>query len=150
MFKHIFIPTDGSKLSNESAEAAVRLAKALGARVTAMFAAPPATPIVFKAMLPVGYASPQEHAESIEKAVRTYLGAIEKVARAAGVRCETVSITSDFPADAIVALAKKRGCDLIFIASHGRRGLRRSSLLGSETQKVLSQSRIPVLVYRAS
>ena len=148
MFKHILLPTDGSKLSNEAAEAGVRLARALGARVTALFAAPPATPIIYKAMLPVGYASPEEHKRMIEQAARSYLGAIEKAASAAGVRCETVTVTSDFPADAILATAKKRRCDLVFMASHGRRGLRRSSLLGSETQKVLSNGNLPVLVFR--
>lgn len=148
MFKHILIPTDGSKLASEAAEAGVRLAKALGARVTGLFAAPPATPIVYKAMLPVGYASPEEHEKAIEKAARSYLGAIEKAAKAAGVSCESMTVTSDFPADAILAAAKKRRCDLVFMASHGRRGLRRSSLLGSETQKVLANGNIPVLVFR--
>ena len=148
MFKHILIPTDGSKLSNEAAESGVRFAKALGARVTGFFAAPPATPIVYKALLPVGYATPDEHRKMIEKTARSCLGVIEKAAKAAGVPCETVSVTSDFPADAIIAAAKKRRCDLVFMASHGRRGLRRASLLGSETQKVLSNGNFPVLVYR--
>jgi nucleotide-binding universal stress UspA family protein len=149
MYNHILIPTDGSKLSQQSAEAGVRLAKALGARVTAFFAAPPATPIIYKAMLPVGYTTPEEHERMSRKAAQAYLGAIEKAARAVGVRCESLSVTSDFPADAILAAAAKRRCDLIFMASHGRRGLRRASLLGSETQKVLSQAPVPVLVHRA-
>jgi nucleotide-binding universal stress UspA family protein len=148
MYKHLLIPTDGSKLANASAAAGVRLAARLGARVTAFFAAPPATPIVFKALLPSGYATPAAHQKSIDRASRAYLGAIEKMARAAGVRCRSVTVTSDYPAEAIVAAAKERGCDLVFMASHGRRGLRRSSLLGSETQKVLSESRVPVLVFR--
>ncbi len=148
MYKHILIPTDGSKLSKAAGEAGVRLAKALGARVTAFFAAPPATPIVFKGIVPVGYQAPEEHEQSIEKAARAYLGAVEKAARAAGVPCETLSVTSDYPADAIVSAAKKRRCDLIFIASHGRRGVRRESLLGSQTHKVLAESPIPVLVHR--
>ena len=148
MFKHILIPTDGSKLANEAAEAGVQLAKSLGARVTAFFAAPPATPIVFKAMIPVGYTSPEEHKEITRKAAEAYLGTVQKAARAAGVRCETLSVTDDFPADAILAAAKKRGCDLIFMGSHGRTGLRRASLLGSQTHKVLSQSPVPVLVFR--
>ena len=148
MFKHILIPTDGSKLSNAAAEAGVRLAKSLGARVTAFFAAPPATPIVFKGLVPVGYTAPEEHEQGIRKATEAYLGVVQKAARTAGVPCEVMSETSDYPADAIVAAAKKRRCDLIFIASHGRRGVRRESLLGSETQKVLSQAPIPVLVFR--
>ena len=148
MYKHILIPVDGSKLSRAASEAGVRLAKALGARVTAFFAAPPATPIVFKGMLPVGYQAPQEHEKSIRQAAETYLGAVEKLAQAAGVACESMSVKSDYPAEAIVAAARKRRCDLIFMASHGRRGVRRESLLGSETQKVLSESPIPVLVHR--
>ena len=148
MYKHILIPTDGSKLANQAALAGVRLANTLGARVTGFFAAPPATPIVFKGIVPVGYQAPEEHEESIRKAAAAYLGAIEKAAKAAGVPCEVVSVTSDYPAEAIVAAAQKRRCDLIFMGSHGKRGVRRESLLGSETQKVLSQSPLPVLVHR--
>ena len=147
MFKHILIPTDGSKLSTEAAEAGVKLAKALGARVTALFAAPPATPIVYKAMIPVGYATPDEHRKMTARAAASYLGAIEKAARAARVPCETLTLTSDFPAEAILAMAKKRRCDLVFMASHARKGLR-GVLLGSETQKVLANGKLPVLVYR--
>jgi nucleotide-binding universal stress UspA family protein len=98
-------------------------------------------------MVPVGYATPQEHRKMTEKAAASYLGVIEKAARAAGVRCEAVTVTSDFPADTILATAKKRGCDLVFMGSHGRRGLR-GALLGSETQKVLAEGKLPVLVYR--
>jgi nucleotide-binding universal stress UspA family protein len=148
MYKHILIPTDGSKLAARAAQAGVELARALGARVTGFFAAPPATPVVFKGLLPVGYAAPHEHQDRIRKAAASYLGVIEKAARAAGVPCEVATVTSDYPADAIVAAAQKRRCDLIFIASHGRHGLRRESLLGSETQKVLSQAPMPVLVHR--
>ena len=72
---------------------------------------------------------------------------IEKAAKSAGIQCRTVSVTNDFPADAIIAAVKEHGCDLIFIASHGRRGFR-DSMLGSQTQKVLEQSPIPVLVDR--
>ena len=147
MFKHILIPTDGSKLSREAAEAGVRFAAALGARVTAFFAAPPATPVVYRGLLPAGLTTPEKHRRMIDKMAREYLGAIEAAARRAGVRCETVTLTSDFPADSILATAKKRGCDLIFMASHGRRGLR-GALLGSETQKVLAEGKLPVLVYR--
>jgi nucleotide-binding universal stress UspA family protein len=150
MFKHILIPTDGSKLSADAAQAAVELAAALGAQVTGLFAAPPATPIIYKAMLPVGYATPEEHEAMTRKASQSYLGAIEKAAKAAGVKCEVLSVTSDYPADAIIATAKKRRCDLIFMASHGRRGFRKSSLLGSETQKVLSEAPLPVLVFRSA
>jgi nucleotide-binding universal stress UspA family protein len=147
MFKHILIPTDGSKLSERAAAAGIALARAVGARVTALFAAPAATPLVYGELMPVGYIAPDQHAALIEQAAKKYLGFVEQAAAKAGVACETVSITSEFPADTIVETAKKRKCDLIFMASHGRRGLS-AVLLGSETQKVLAHSKIPVLVYR--
>jgi len=147
MYKHILIPTDGSDLSRAAAVNGVKLAKALGAKVTAFFAAPAATPVVFKGILPVGYTTPNEHAEIIEKAAAKYLGVIEKACAAAGVPCQSVHVTNEFAAEAIMEAAKKRKCDLIFMASHGRRGLS-GVLLGSETQKVLTHSKIPVLVYR--
>ena len=78
MYKHILIPTDGSKLAREAGEAAVKLAGSLGARVTAFFAAPPATPVIFKALLPVGYATPQEHEAMTRKAADSYLMADAK------------------------------------------------------------------------
>ncbi len=131
---HILILTDGSKLSAGAAAAGVKLAKSLGAKVTGFYAPPPATPIEFKGLLP-GYIDPQEHAKAIERA-----------AKSAGVRCATASVTSDYPADAILAAAKRYGCDLIFIASHGHRGFRASNL-GTQTQKVLAQSKVPVLMH---
>jgi nucleotide-binding universal stress UspA family protein len=147
MYKHILIPTDGSDASRKAIVAGVRLAKELGAKVTGMYAAPAATPIVYKSFLPVGYMTPQRHAQAIKRAAAQYLGAIEQAARRAGVRCETASVTSDFPADAILDLARKRRCDLICMASHGRRGVA-AVLLGSETQKVLAHAKIAVLVHR--
>lgn len=147
MYKHILLPTDGSPLSRKAALAGIRLARALGARVTALFAAPAATPIVYRDFLPVGYTTPQKHAALIAKASARYLETIERAARAAGVPFEAVSVTNDYPADAILAEARRRKCDLIVMASHGRRGLRKL-LLGSETQRVLTESRIPVLVHR--
>lgn len=147
MYKNILIPTDGSALSRSAAVAGVKLAKALGARVTAVYAAPPATPLVYKDLLPVGYMTPDEHAAAIGKAVQKYLGVAEKAAKAAGVRCKSVHATSDFPADVILATAAKEKCDLIFIASHSKRGLT-GVLLGSQTQKVIAGAKIPVLVHR--
>ncbi len=147
MYKHILLPTDGSELSRRAVLAGVKLARALGARVTGLFAAPAATPLVYRDFLPVGYGTPQRNAALIRRAAERHLDVVARAAKAAGVRCETVSVTDDYPADAILAQAKKRGCDLIFMASHGRRGLR-GVLLGSETQKVLAASGLPVLVYR--
>lgn len=147
MFTHILIPTDGSPLSAAAAKAAVRLAKALGARVTGLFAAPPATPIVYRDHLPVGYTTPEKHEKMIRRAADAHLSVIARAAQALGVPCECVTVRSDFPAEAILETARARRCDLVFMASHSRRGLR-GLLLGSQTQKVLAQAKLPVLVYR--
>ena len=147
MYKNILIPTDGSALSHEAIAAGVKLAKALGARVTGFYAAPPATPLEYKGMFPIGYADTAERARAIEKTANGNLAVIEKAAKAAGVRCKVEHVTDDFPADAIVAAAMRNKCDVIFIASHGRHGFR-DSMLGSQTQKVLAQSKIPVIVHR--
>lgn len=147
MYKHILVPTDGTAASRGAILAAVKLARTLGARITGVFAAPPATPILFRNRLPAGYDTPRHNEVLIERAAAAHLEVIAKAARAAGVRCNCVSVKSDFPADTILETAKKAKCDLIVMASHGRRGLR-GLLLGSETQKVLAASTIPVLVHR--
>ena len=147
MYKHILVPTDGSPLSRAAALSAVKLAQALGARITGVFAAPAATPLAYRGLLPVGLRTPQKNAAMIEKAARQYLEVIERAAEAAGVRCQSVHVTSDFAADTILATAKKRKCDLIYMASRGRRGIARA-LIGSETRKVLSGAKISVLVHR--
>jgi nucleotide-binding universal stress UspA family protein len=147
MYKNILLPTDGSALARGAIAAGVKLAKALGARVTGFYAAPPATPLEYDGIFPIGYADPAERARAIEKTANQNLAVIEKAAKAAGVRCKVEHVTDDFPADAIVAAAMRNKCDVIFIASHGRHGFR-DSMLGSQTQKVLAQSRIPVIVHR--
>ena len=147
MYKHILIPTDGSPLSRRAIASGIKLAKSVGAKVTGFFAAPPATPMVYKDFVPVGYMTPQQHAALIEKTAAKYLGFIEQEAKKAGVACKCIHVTNDFPADAILAVAQKEKCDLICMASHGRRGIS-WVLLGSETQKVLAHSKIPVLMCR--
>ena len=147
MFKNILIPTDGSELSRKAVDRGVALAKSLGAKVTAFFAAPPATPIVYRDHLPVGYATPGEHETMIEKTAAKYLGVVEKAAQKARVAYEGVHVTSDYPEEAILKIAQKKKCDLIVIATHGQGGLR-GVFIGSVTQKVLNQSKIPVLVLR--
>ena len=124
----------------------MKLARSLGARVTGLFAAPPATPLIYRDILPVGYATPAEHARMIADSAARYLGIIERAATKAGVRFEGLHVTSDFPADVILATARKRKCDLIVMATHGHGGLK-GMVLGSQTQQVLTQSKIPVLVY---
>jgi len=147
MFKHFLVPTDGSDLSKRAAAAAVEQARATGARLTVLHAMPPATPLVFGELLPVAYMPPDEHERLVNKAADIYLADIEAQAQAAGVECDTVKVTSDFPAEAIIDAAKQRQCDVIWMASHGRRGMA-AVLLGSETQKVLAHAELPVVVFR--
>jgi nucleotide-binding universal stress UspA family protein len=147
MFKNILIPTDGSALSQKAATKGVELAKALGARVTAFFAAPPATPIVYRNNLPVGLAQPGEHERMIKRTAARHLDFIERAAKKAGVQCESIHATSDYPADDILKIAGKKKCDLIVMGTHGQGGLR-GVFVGSVTQKVLGKSKIPVVVVR--
>ena len=147
MYKNILVPTDGSPLSRAAAEKAVKLAKTVGAKITAFFAAPAATPIVYKGLLPTGLMTTTEHKALVEKAAARHLGYIENLARKAGVPFKATHRTDEYPASAILAAAKKEKCDLIYIASHGHTGFRKT-MLGSQTSKVLADSPIPVLVHR--
>jgi nucleotide-binding universal stress UspA family protein len=147
MFKHLLLPTDGSPRSARAVASGVALAKLAGARVTGLFVAPPATPLVFEHFVPVRYMRPEDHAELIKHESQHAVSLLEKLAAQAGVPCQTIVVTSDFPAEAIIEAARKHRCDLIVMASHGRSGLS-AVLLGSETQKVLTHSKVPVLVHR--
>jgi nucleotide-binding universal stress UspA family protein len=147
MFKNILIPTDGSPLSQKAVVQGVALAKSVGAKVTAFFAAPPATPIVYRNNLPVGYTTPGEHEQMIKKTAAQYLEFVERAAKKARVPCETVYVTSDYPEDDILKIARTKKCDLIVMATHGQGGMR-GVFIGSVTQKVLNQSKIPVMVLR--
>jgi len=147
MFRHLLIPTDGTAQSEAAVRAGVEMARALGARITGLFAAPAPTPLIFENFMPVGYMPPDQYEALIKKAADHHLGFIESTARAAGVAVKCLSVTSEYPADEIIKAASEQGCDLVFMASHGRRGLS-GILLGSETQRVLAHSRVPVLVFR--
>lgn len=147
MYKNILVPTDGSPLARAAAAKAIRLAKLAGARVTAFFAAPAPTPMLYKGLLPVGYGTTADHEAMAQKAAEHALGYVEKLAAKEGVRVKSLHVTDDYPASAILAIAKKEKCDLIYMASHGHRGFR-NSMLGSQTSKVLADSPIPVLVHR--
>ena len=144
MFKNILIPTDGSPLSQKAVVQGVALAKSVGAKVTALFAAPPATPIIYRNHLPVGYATPGEHEQMIKKTAARCLEFVERAAKKARVPCESILVTSDFPEDDILKVAQKKKCDLIVMATHGQGGMR-GVFVGSVTQKVLGKSKIPVM-----
>lgn len=147
MYKNILIPTDGSEFAQKAVGHGVGLAKALGARITAFFSAPPATPIIYRNSLPVGYTTTEEHQALIEQTTKRNLGFIEQAAKQAGVPCEAVHAINDFPDDEIIKTAARHNCDLIVMASHGQSGLR-GVLIGSVAQKVLSRSSVPVLIIR--
>ena len=147
LYKNILVPTDGSSLSRAAAEKAIKLAKLSGAKITAFFAAPAPTPMIYKGLLPVGYGTTTEHKALAEKAAAQNLQYIENLAKKAGVPFKGAHVTDDFPASAILAAAKREKCDLIYIASHGNTGFRKT-MLGSQTSKVLADSPVPVLVHR--
>lgn len=149
MYKHILVPTDGSALSDKAVEAAIKLAQLLGARVTAFHAMEPYPLQGAYAAEASGVAElqPEIFAERSEEYAKRVLESFKKTADAAKVECTTVYETARAPSQAIIEKARAENCDLIVMASHGRRGLE-GFLLGSETQKVLTHSTIPVLVYR--
>lgn len=145
MFKHILLPTDGSDLSDSAVQKGIQLAKALGARVTGLCVLPGGYFIGCEAE--IGAEFQQKAEAAVQKQVSEYLLAMERYAREAGVLCDTEVVKSFQVYEAIIDAAATKKCDLIIMASHGRKGVS-SLLLGSETQKVLTHSKVPVLVYR--
>lgn len=147
MFKHILVPTDGSALSRKAIARAVRLAQALKARVTGYYVAPNYSPNIYADYVPRDFVTPKEYEANTRRIAKKYLDVVRQAAARAGVQCKCFYTFSDYPYDAIIHGAKHNRCDVIFMASHGRRGIS-ALLLGSETQKVLTHSKIPVLVCR--
>jgi nucleotide-binding universal stress UspA family protein len=148
MYKHILVATDGSKLSAKAVKTAVRLAKTLGAKLTAAYVISPYVPPMYSEA--VAYAPPitlQKYRQLAGREAKKALAGAEIEAQTAGISCSTVSTTNEQPWLGIVRTAQSRKCDVIVMASHGRRGLS-GLLLGSETNKVLTHSKIPVLVCR--
>jgi nucleotide-binding universal stress UspA family protein len=145
MYTHILIPTDGSELAGKAVQDGIALAKRIGAKATALTVLPPFhvlttdtqmledTPAQYKVRM-------QAHAEKT-------LGAVAQAAQTSGVACEMVHVEHEHPYQAIIDTAGSKGCDLIVMASHGRNGIS-AIVLGSETVKVLTHSKIPVLVHR--
>ena len=147
MFKNILVPTDGSKLSVKAVKQAIKLAKVLGARVTGFYAAPDFSSTYYGDGYILRAPSAESQADFALKHARKCLSAIEVEAEVEKVPCEVFHVVNNSPYEAIIDAAKKKKCDLILMASHGRRGLS-GLVLGSETQKVLVHSKIPVLVCR--
>lgn len=145
MFKHILIPTDGSELSNIAIVNGVKFAKEINAKITGITVTTPFHIFALEA-LQVGDTAERYGTDVAAIATRN-LNVLKEAAATAGVECELVHRSSEHPYEEIVATAQERGCDVIFQASHGRRGVR-ALIVGSETNKVLTHSKIPVLVYR--
>ena len=147
MHKHILIPTDGSGLSNEAIQYGTDLAKAVNAKVTGVTVSPPFH--VFAAEPAMVTDTPKSYKERMSAVSAKRLARVQEAAAAAGVACEVVHVEHEHPYEAIIDVAKTKGCDLIVMASHGRRGIS-AMVLGSETLKVLTHSTIPVLVCRTA
>jgi nucleotide-binding universal stress UspA family protein len=144
MFKKILLPTDGSELSARAIAGAVEMAKKMGAKIVGMTVVEPYSYSSLSEYRPESY---EDYEARMNKAAQERLLAIEAAGKAAGVEVEAKVTRSFSPYEAIIDMANQSNCDAIFMASHGRRGLS-AVLLGSETQKVLTHSTIPVLVYR--
>jgi nucleotide-binding universal stress UspA family protein len=144
MYKHILIATDGSELAAKAVKAGLTLAKALGARATAITVSEPWTAVVAgdgSVVFPF-----DEYEKAAGEAAAKILASVGNIAKEMNIACATVHL-KNYPAEGILQAARDRGCDLIVMASHGRRGFARV-LLGSQAMRVLTQSTVPVLICR--
>ena len=147
MYRKILVPTDGSRLSDRAVKEASLLAQSIGAKLVLFHALPDVQQPIYSEGSSTLLVSRQRTRKAAASRARRVLTAAAKKARAAGVSASKEYAAGVSPHDTIVAAAQKHRCDLIVMASHGRRGLSRF-LLGSETQAVLSRARVPVLVVR--
>lgn len=145
MFKHILLPTDGSELSERAVDGGLALAAGENARVTVLTVVAPFHVLGYRPDMVSD--TRERYARESELGAKAILARAEGAAARHGVACDTLWVSEDDAHAAIVRIAAEKQCDLIAMASHGRRGMR-ALLLGSETQKVLTHSTIPVLVYR--
>jgi nucleotide-binding universal stress UspA family protein len=145
MLDNVLIPTDGTELSARAAAFGVQLAKRMGAKVTAVTVTTPADEIMVGEVSIIRH--PEDYEQRASESARAILDAIGKLAAQAGVACEEVHARSALPWQGILDAAKSRKADMIVMASHGRRGLS-AMMIGSETQKVVNHSHIPVTIYK--
>jgi len=144
MYKRILVPTDGSEITTKAVQTAISLAKLCGAELAVIGVKEPFPYSAISEMQPV---PPQEFYDAQERIAAGNVKAVTDAAAAAGVTCLGHTVEALHPWEAILDHAKTQGCDLVVMASHGRRGVS-ALLLGSETQKVLTHSTLPVLVVR--
>lgn len=146
MFKHLLLPTDGSPLSDIASEKGIALARSVGAKVTGVHVMPEYHALSYR--IDTLQNSKHKFKMDAQSQAAQYLNKIAQAAIEARVTCDTVAIIGDHAYEQIIAEAVKRDCDLIVMASHGRKGIQ-ALLLGSETHKVLTHTKIPVLVFHS-
>jgi nucleotide-binding universal stress UspA family protein len=144
MYKRILVPTDGSDITSKAVGTAISLARALGAQ---LFTISVKEPFPYSAISEMQPTPPQEFYDAQERIAATRVRAVMDQAQAEGLSCEAHTVEALHPWEAIVEHAAQRSCDLIVMASHGRRCVA-AMLLGSETQRVLIHSKVPVLIVR--
>ncbi len=145
MYKHVLIATDGSELAAKAVEQGLTLAKALAAKATIVTVTESWTSLIggeFDLSFPI-----DDYEKGCAASAAKILGNAERIAKMIGITCAMVHIKNQFPAEGILDAAKAHGCDLIVMASHGRRGVARL-LLGSQANKVVTHSTVPVLICR--
>jgi nucleotide-binding universal stress UspA family protein len=147
MYQKILVATDGSTLSKKAVTSAIELAALAGASLVVLKVVPRYPQSYFEGGMALQVAEVSRVEKQWADSAQATVDAVQKVAEAKGVKAKGVTVKSDLVSDAIIATAKKNKCDLIVMASHGRRGIKRL-LLGSETQLVLTHSHVPVLVLR--
>jgi nucleotide-binding universal stress UspA family protein len=145
MYKHVLIPTDGSPLAEEAVKQGLTLAKTLNAKVTVVTVVPPFRVVAVEPLIVTD--TREQYDKDIVRIAEHRLASPREAANVAGVVYEDVYVVAEHPWAAIIETAKARGCDLIVMASHGRKGVS-ALVLGSETTKVLTHSKIPTLVCR--
>jgi len=147
MYQRILVATDGSTLSKKAVNSAISLAALTGAELVALKVVPRYPQSYFEGGIVLQVAEVERIEKQWSESVQAIDDVVQKAALQKGVKVKPVTARSDLVSEAIIATAKKHKCDLIVMASHGRRGIKRI-LLGSETQLVLTHSHIPVLVLR--
>ena len=147
MFKNILIPTDGSAVANKAVKAGIELASQLGAKVIGYYAVEAIQPRVYGEGYMIDNKTIKVFEQQARQVGQKHIDSMAKIAAAAGVKFAGVMTMAETPFEGIVECAKKQKCDAIFMASHGRRGLA-GVIMGSVTHKVLTHSKLPVLVYR--
>ena len=147
MYRNVLIATDGSELAQKALDHGMAMAQAINAKVTVVTVSEPFQAFAVQDRIVTD--AREQYKQQVDACAAEYLAAAKKAASAAGVTCDTVHVESPHPYKGIIDTATQRGCDLIVMASHGRRGIS-AVVLGSETVKVLTHSAVPILVVRPS